>query len=91
MVLVRILMSKSGFEDEVLIKLIVGAVVKHVAASPLMSLDLLTIEAAIIEKKTAKMKSVLVSTPYHSILYLRYLQLFPLPMKWQYVLCTVRT
>jgi hypothetical protein len=29
MVLVRILMSKSGFEDEVLIKLIVG-VVKHV-------------------------------------------------------------
>jgi hypothetical protein len=28
-VLVRILMSKSGFEDEVLIKLIVG-VVKHV-------------------------------------------------------------
>jgi hypothetical protein len=29
MVLVRILMSKSGFKDEVLIKLIVG-VVKHV-------------------------------------------------------------
>jgi hypothetical protein len=29
-VLVRILMSKSGFEDEVLIKLIVG-VVKHVS------------------------------------------------------------
>jgi hypothetical protein len=46
MVLVRILMSKSGFKDEVLIKLIVG-VVKHVTIDPLMSLDLLTIEAAI--------------------------------------------
>jgi hypothetical protein len=33
-VLVRILMSKSGFEDEVLIKLIVG-VVKHVTSDPL--------------------------------------------------------
>jgi hypothetical protein len=37
---VRILMSKSGFEDEVLIKLIVGDVK---LMSPLMSLDLLTI------------------------------------------------
>jgi hypothetical protein len=47
-VLVRILMSKSGFEDEVLIKLIVGVVTKHVTIiSPLMSLDLLTIEEAI--------------------------------------------
>jgi hypothetical protein len=34
MVLVRILMSKSGFEDEVLIKLIVG-VVKHVTIDEL--------------------------------------------------------
>jgi hypothetical protein len=42
-------MSKFGFKDEVLIKLIVGAV-KHVTMSPLTSmndLDLLTIEAAI--------------------------------------------
>jgi hypothetical protein len=35
MVLVRILMSKSGFEDEVLIKLIVGGVVKHVTINEL--------------------------------------------------------
>jgi hypothetical protein len=33
MVLVRILMSKSGFKDKVLIKLIVG-VVKHVTRIP---------------------------------------------------------
>jgi hypothetical protein len=45
MVLVRILMSKSGFEDEVLIKLIVGVVVKHVTIDELG--PLLTIEAAI--------------------------------------------
>jgi hypothetical protein len=31
-VIVRILMSKSGFEDEVLIKLIVGVVRKHVTS-----------------------------------------------------------
>jgi hypothetical protein len=38
MVLIRILiMSKSGFEDEVLIKLIVG-VVKHVKAYPSLTL-----------------------------------------------------
>jgi hypothetical protein len=35
MVLVRILMLKSGFEDEVLIKLIVG-VVKHVTIDELL-------------------------------------------------------
>jgi hypothetical protein len=35
MVLVRILMSKSGFEDEVLIKLIVAGVVKHVTIDEL--------------------------------------------------------
>jgi hypothetical protein len=45
-VLVKILMSKSGFEDEVLIKLIVG-VGGEACASPLMSLNLLTIEATI--------------------------------------------
>jgi hypothetical protein len=39
MVLVRILMlSKSGFEDEVLIKLLVG-VVKHVTINDLRSVD----------------------------------------------------
>jgi hypothetical protein len=38
MVLVRILMSKSGFEDEVLIKLIVG-VVKHVTIDELGPVD----------------------------------------------------
>jgi hypothetical protein len=38
MVLVRILMSKSGFEDEVLIKLIVG-VVKHVTIDELGPAD----------------------------------------------------
>jgi hypothetical protein len=38
MVLVRILMSKSGFEDEVLIKLIVG-VVKHVTINELSPFD----------------------------------------------------
>jgi hypothetical protein len=37
-VLVRILMSKSGFEDEVLIKLIVG-VVKHVTIDKLGLVD----------------------------------------------------
>jgi hypothetical protein len=37
-VLVRILMSKSGFEDEVLIKLIVG-VVKHVTIDELGPVD----------------------------------------------------
>jgi hypothetical protein len=52
MVLVIILtMSKSGFEDEVLIKSILNSffvgVVKHVTMSPLMSLDLSPIEAAI--------------------------------------------
>jgi hypothetical protein len=48
-VLVRILMLKSGFEDEVLIKLIVGVASCEACRSPLadelMSLDLLTIEA----------------------------------------------
>jgi hypothetical protein len=43
MVLVRILMSKSGFKDEVLIKFIVG-VVMHVTDA---CLYLLTIEAGI--------------------------------------------
>jgi hypothetical protein len=38
MVLVRILMSKSGFDDEVLIKLIVG-VVKHVTIDELVIVD----------------------------------------------------
>jgi hypothetical protein len=38
-VLVRILMSKSGFEDEVLIKLIVG-VVKHITIDNNMMRDL---------------------------------------------------
>jgi hypothetical protein len=38
MVLVRILMPKSGFEDEVLIKLIVG-VVKHVTINELGPVD----------------------------------------------------
>jgi hypothetical protein len=38
MELVRILMSKSGFEDEVLIKLIVG-VVKHVTIDELKPVD----------------------------------------------------
>jgi hypothetical protein len=38
LVLVRILMSKSGFEDEALIKLIVG-VVKHVTIDELGSVD----------------------------------------------------
>jgi hypothetical protein len=38
MVLVRILMSKSGFEDEVLIKLIVG-VVKHITIDELGPVD----------------------------------------------------
>jgi hypothetical protein len=70
MVLVRILMSNSGFEDEVLIKLIVNTIAardcRHLRCAksrqqsqcccwgckachmlPLMSLDLLTIEAAI--------------------------------------------
>jgi hypothetical protein len=37
-VLVRILMSKSGFEDEVLIKLIVG-VVDHVTIDELRPVD----------------------------------------------------
>jgi hypothetical protein len=39
MILVRILMSKSGFEDEVLIKLIIG-VVKHVTIDELGPVDL---------------------------------------------------
>jgi hypothetical protein len=38
MVLVRILMSKSGFKDEVLIKLIIG-VVKHVTIDELGPVD----------------------------------------------------
>jgi hypothetical protein len=38
MVMVRILMSKSGFEDKVLIKLIVG-VVKHVTINELRPVD----------------------------------------------------
>jgi hypothetical protein len=46
MVIVIILMSKVGFEDEGLVKLIVG-VVNHGSMSPLMSLAQLTIEAAI--------------------------------------------
>jgi hypothetical protein len=39
MVLVRILMSKSGFKDEVLIKLIVGVVKKHVTIDELGPVD----------------------------------------------------
>jgi hypothetical protein len=39
MVLVRILMSKSGFKDEVLIKLIVVGVVKHVTIDELGPVD----------------------------------------------------
>jgi hypothetical protein len=39
MVLVRILMSKSGLKDEVLIKLIVGVLVKHVTIDELGPVD----------------------------------------------------
>jgi hypothetical protein len=45
-IILILIMSKFGFKDEVLIKLIFG-VVKHVTMSPLLSLDRLTIEAAI--------------------------------------------
>jgi hypothetical protein len=46
MVLVRILMSKSGSEDEVLIKLIVG-VVKHVTIDELGPVDYLSRQQSI--------------------------------------------
>jgi hypothetical protein len=39
MVLIRILMSKSGFEDEVLVKLIGVGVVKHVTIDELEPVD----------------------------------------------------
>jgi hypothetical protein len=39
LVLVRILMSKSGFEDEVLIKLLIVGVVKHVTIDELGPVD----------------------------------------------------